>query len=227
VVFRRDNKVDSFQRQMSALRNQLGSTGDELDDARDDMPELDDDQFRNDDAYRNQAGAAGSDPDSGAYSFGSYPPQAGQPAVGVTPEASPEVPEMPAADGLISVVARDANWKGDINSETSVHVFGRIEGTLTAREDIWIAEGAEVNATVTAQRVIVAGTASGSVIASGRFEALPTGRISADISSPISVVHEGATINGNFRAGGDANSDARSDRAGAASVIQRRARTAS
>ena len=43
MVFRRDNKVDSFQRQMSALRNQLGSTGDELDPAQDDMPELDDD----------------------------------------------------------------------------------------------------------------------------------------------------------------------------------------
>lgn len=228
MVFRRDNKVDSFQRQMSALRNQLGSTGDELDDSRDDMPELDDDQLSNDGAYRNQASTPAADQDAGAYSFGNYPSQQGQEASSMAPEERPVVPEMPDADGQVSVVARETSWKGDIDSETSIHVFGKIEGALTAREDIWIAEGAEVDATITAQRVIIAGSASGSVNASGRFEALPSGRISADISSPVSVVHEGATINGNFRAvSTESNADARSDRASAASVIQRRTRTAS
>ncbi len=138
------------------------------------------------------------------------------------------MPDMPAADGSMSVVAADTSWKGDITSETSIQVFGKVEGTLAAREDIWIAEGAEVDATVTAQRVIIAGNVSGSVIASGRFEALPTGRITADVSSPISVVHEGASINGNFRASGsESTGEGRSDRTSAASVIQRRTRNAS
>lgn len=225
MVFRRDNKVDSFQRQMSALRNQLGNTGDELDPAQDDMPELDD-EYAGDTGYRNEAGAGNQD--SGAYSFGTYPPQTGQPAPNVTLEGNPAVPDMPAADGSTSVVATDTSWKGDITSETSIHVFGKIEGTLTAREDIWIAEGADVDATITAERVIIAGKVSGNVIASSRFEALPKGRITADVSAPISVVHEGATINGNFRANGaEANGESRSERAGAASVIQRRTRNAS
>lgn len=226
MVFRRDNKVDSFQRQMSALRNQLGNTEDELDPTQDDMPELEDDDYAGDGTYRNQAGA--SSQDSGAYSFGNYPAPAGQVTPGLDQPSNPAVPDMPAADGSISVVARETSWKGDLNSETSIQVFGNVEGSLTAREDIWIAEGAEVNATVTAQRVIVAGYVSGSVVASGRFEALPNGRISADVSAPISVVHEGATINGNFRAGGsDSNGEGRSDRTSAASVIQRRTRNAS
>ncbi len=226
MVFRRDNKVDSFQRQMSALRNQLGSTGDELDPAQDGMPELDDDEYSGDGAYRNQASATNQD--SGAYSFGNYPAPSGQSALEGAGVDRPAVPDMPVADGSISVVATDTSWKGDISSETSIQVFGKVEGTLTAREDIWIAEGAEVDATITAQRVIIAGSASGNVIASGRFEALPTGRVSADVSSPISVVHEGASLNGNFRAGGsESNGEGRSDRASAASVIQRRTRTAS
>lgn len=225
MVFRRDNKVDSFQRQMSALRNQLGSTGDELDPLQDDMPELDD-EYTDDGGYRNQANA--SNQDSSAYSFGNYPASAGQPAPEGDEVVPPAVPDMPPADGSVSVVATDASWKGDISSETSIQVFGKVEGTLTAREDVWVAEGAEVDATITAQRVIIAGNVSGSVIASGRFEALPTGRISADVSSPISVVHEGASINGNFRAGGsESNGEGRSDRPSAASVIQRRTRTAS
>jgi len=226
VVFRRDNKVDSFQRQMSALRNQLGNTDDELDPAADEMPELDDEEYTSEGSYRGSAAAATQD--SGAYSFGNYPAQTGQAPSGLTQGADPALPEMPTADGSVSVVARDTSWKGDINSETSIHVFGRINGTLTAREDVWIAEGAEVEATITAQRIIVAGNVSGSLIASGRFEALPSGRISADVSSPISVVHEGAMLNGNFRAAAaEPGNEGRPERTGAASVIQRRTRNAS
>ncbi len=226
MVFRRDNKVDSFQRQMSALRNQLGTNEDELDQVQDDMPELDDEAYPTEGGYRNQASSGNQD--SGAYSFGNYPAQPGQQVSGLSAEPEPAMPEMPAADGSVSIVARDTQWKGDITSETSVQVFGKVEGTLTAREDIWVAEGAEVDATVTAQRIIVAGNVSGSVIASGRFEALPSGRVTADISAPISVVHEGATINGTFRVGGsESNGEGRADRSGAASVIQRRTRNAS
>jgi cytoskeletal protein CcmA (bactofilin family) len=184
---------------MSALRNQLGNTGDELDDTQDDMPELDDDQYGSDDAYRNQANAI--DQDSGAYSFGNYPAQPGQLPTAQVQGNTPSVPEMPEADALISVVAREAKFKGDITSEASIHVFGKVEGTVTASEDIWVAEGAEVDGTLTAQRVIVAGVVGGNINASSRFEALPNGQITADVSSPISVVHEGASINGNFRVG--------------------------
>ena len=225
MVFRRDNKVDSFQRQMSALRNQLGANGEELDDVQNDMPELDDDQYA-DDAYRNQGPDI--DQDSGAYSFGSYPAPAGQAAQSYDAANAPAIPDIPTADSLISIVAKDTIWKGDITSENSIHVYGKVEGTLTAREDVWIAEGAEVDATISAQRVMIAGVAGGAVNASGRFEALPTGQIAADVSAPITVVHEGATINGSFKVGnGDSTNEARSERSGAATVIQRRSRTAS
>ena len=161
MVFRRDNKVDSFQRQMSALRNQLGNTGGELDDVQDDMPELDDDQYPVNEPYRNDPNAV--DQDSGAYSFGTYPAQAGQslPAQGAE------------ADSQISVISREASFKGDVTSENSIHVYGKIEGTLTASEDVWIAEGAEVDGTINAQRVIIAGNVGGQINASSRFENLP------------------------------------------------------
>jgi cytoskeletal protein CcmA (bactofilin family) len=205
---------------MSALRNQLGNTGGELDDVQDDMPELDDDQYPVNEPYRNDPNAV--DQDSGAYSFGTYPAQAGQslPAQG----ASQSIPEIPEADSQISVISREASFKGDVTSENSIHVYGKIEGTLTASEDVWIAEGAEVDGTINAQRVIIAGNVGGQINASSRFEALPAGKISADVSSPISVVHEGATINGNFKVG---SAETSGDRSGAATVIQRRTRTAS
>jgi cytoskeletal protein CcmA (bactofilin family) len=223
VVFRRDNKVDSFQRQMSALRTQLG-TPNEGEDALADIPELDDEDY-NAAGYRPPAG--GVEQDSGAYSFGSYPAESGQPqpSAGYDDE-QPEVPTLPEADATVSVVARDTSWKGEIDAENSVQVFGRFEGTINAQEDVWIAEGADVDATITAQRVIVGGIVAGTINAASRFEALPKGQVNADVTSPISVVHEGAAINGTFRIGSGDGSDSR-DRTGSSTVIQRRARASS
>jgi cytoskeletal protein CcmA (bactofilin family) len=185
------------------------------------MPELDDDQFDNS-AYRSQPASA--DQDAGAYSFGNYPAQSGQASQEPLDEDAPAIPEIPAADGLISVIASDASWKGEMSSENSIHVFGKVEGTLTAREDIWIAEGAEIDATVNASRIIVGGTLNGTVTATSRFEVLPTGHVSAEVTSSISVVHEGANINGNFRVGGSGGGEGRSS---SSTVVQRRARSAS
>jgi len=223
VVFRRDNKVDSFQRQMSALRTQLGNPN-ESEDALADIPDMDDDEY-NAAGYRPQA--SGLDQDSGAYSFGSYPAESGQPqpAAGYDDE-QPEIPSLPVADASVSVVARDTTWKGEIDAENSLQVFGRFEGTITAHEDVWIAEGADVNATITAQRVIVGGIVAGTITAAARFEALPKGQINADVTAPVSVVHEGATINGTFRIGSSEAGDSR-ERSGSSSVIQRRARASS
>jgi cytoskeletal protein CcmA (bactofilin family) len=184
------------------------------------MPELDDDQFENS-AYRSQPAAA--EQDAGAYSFGNYPAQPGQSSREPLEEDAPAIPEIPEADGLISIISSDASWKGEMSSENSIHVFGKVEGTLTAREDIWIAEGAEVDATVNAGRIIVGGTLSGNATATTRFEVLPTGQVSAEVTTSISVVHEGANINGNFRVGGSGGES----RSSSASVVQRRARTAS
>jgi cytoskeletal protein CcmA (bactofilin family) len=203
---------------MSALRNQLGSAEDEADEGQDELPELDDDQFPVDSAYRSQAGAV--DQDSGAYSFGSYPAQPGQASQSRAEGIAPELPDVPTVDGAVSVVARETIWKGEISSENSIHVHGNVEGSLSAREDIWIAEGAEVDATVSAQRVVVAGVLRGQISASTRF-------VAADVTSPIFVIHEGANINGNFKVGSGGDSDTRSDRASAASVIQRRTRSTS
>lgn len=223
MVFRRDNKVDSFQRQMSALRQQLGgNAGEELDEMDREMPELDDHRYQANDTYRTQAESSGAD--AGAYSFGSYPAETSQSPAYAPDTADPDVPDMPEIDDQISVVASGATWKGDVQSENSIHVYGRVEGSLQAREDIWIAQGAEVNATLSARRVIAAGTVGGTIRASDRFEALAQGVITADVTAPTYVVHEGANINGQIRMGSADTSESRSERPGSSAVIQRRAR---
>ncbi len=225
MVFRRDNKVDAFQRQMSALRHQIGGeAGDEQDAFNQDVPDLADERFQEEPLGQQDYDR----PDAGGYSFGSYPPQT---QGGQADEGSdePQVPDLPAVDAQISVIAQGTVYKGDIQSDGSIQVYGRAEGTLTAKEDIWLAEGSDVEATLRARRVIVAGRVSGTVQALSRFEALPQGVIEADVQAPSFVVHEGASINGKLTMSSQDSvvTSGRAERAGSTGLPPRRTRPGS
>jgi cytoskeletal protein CcmA (bactofilin family) len=223
VVFRRDNKVDAFQRQMSSLRQQIGGAQGAGDEEETAIPDLEDERFPRE-AYSQPP--SGRDQDTGGYSFGTYPAAGEQPTAPAPDQPRvPEVPQMPASDGQVSIVAKANFWKGDLEADGSLHVYGRVEGSLRSKEDIWIADGADVNASVNARRVIVGGTVSGSIRAIDRFEALPQCQINADVQAPVFVVHEGANITGQLKMGSSDGTDSRADRSGSPAIIQRRART--
>jgi cytoskeletal protein CcmA (bactofilin family) len=124
---------------------------------------------------------------------------------------------IPDVDPSTTVVSRDTTWKGEMSSEGSVHIHGRFDGAVKATQAIFVAEGAEVDATMTAETIIVAGVSRGTVRARGKFEVLPSGRVAGDIHAPTLVVHEGAIMTGQLRMSGDEPADAKPT-----PVIQRR-----
>lgn len=224
MVFRRDgNKVDSFQRQMNALRQQIG------------------DEEQDDDAFELEQERYGQQPDRGrqqrssgdeGYSFGSFPSSGVATGQGddFMPGDAPAVPEMPQADQQVSVIAAGTTWKGDFDAQGSIHIYGNATGNLKASEDIWIADGAEVDAQIEADRVVVGGEVSGQITAHARFEALPNCDIQADVDAPTFVVHEGATLNGALSmtsASSSVDIESRESRNRSGSIIQRRARSSS
>ena len=96
-----------------------------------------------------------------------------------------------------------------MSSEGSVHIHGRYDGAVKATEAIFVAEGAEVDATLTAETIIVAGVSRGTVRARGKFEVLPSGRVAGDINAPTLVVHEGAIMTGQLRMSGEEPTDSK------------------
>ena len=202
MVFRKENKVDAFQRQISALRQQLG-TEDGADDPAAAAPHDDRDRIETGsdlDPVSPGDGAAFGTREATGFSFGGFgSSSAVEPVVPTAPQL-PEIPS-PGADAQTSVIAHDATWKGDFQSTGSIHVHGRVEGSITAQRDVYIAEEADVDATVTADNVVVAGLVKGTVRCGARFEVLPQGRIAGDIQAPTLVIHEGATVTGQFRMG--------------------------
>jgi cytoskeletal protein CcmA (bactofilin family) len=184
MVFRRETKVDAFQRQISALRQQIG-------------PDETEEEY----AAEPQRAAGG---ESGASSYGFSEFASNTPSRPTTTDsapAEPELPGMPLVDAMTTVIAHNAIWKGELQSDGAVHVHGRFEGSIRATDAIFIAEEADVDATLMAANVIIAGKVKGSIRCGARFEILPSGRIAGEIQSPTLVVHEGANVTGQFRMG--------------------------
>jgi cytoskeletal protein CcmA (bactofilin family) len=186
VVFRKDSKVDAFQRQISALRHQLGGEHDDFT-----LPDIEPPPAsRGAPTYRTELSAL-------------EPIAPDRDLISPLPDLSPELdrfamslPAVPAIDEQTSIVAHTTSWNGDLESSGSLHVHGRVEGSLQARDAVFIAEEAEVDAVISASRVTVAGNVRGSITCADRFEILPRGRVAGDVRAPVIIIHEGALIAG-------------------------------
>jgi cytoskeletal protein CcmA (bactofilin family) len=231
MVFRRDNKAgDAFQRQISALRQQLGDApaeggGEDVDPNQSPAAQAESTY----DAYAGgtaEVSGGLSDAVSRSGDYTDYGEERGaeEGVTGAVVPAAPPVPATPTADAQTTVIAHDATWKGEISSEGIVHVHGRFEGSIRARNDVFVADQADVDATVNAATVVVAGLIKGTIRCGARFEVLPTGRVTGDVQSPTLVIHEGAVVTGQFRMG--AGEPSTSDNK-PTPVVQRRAQRGS
>jgi cytoskeletal protein CcmA (bactofilin family) len=223
MVFRRDSKAgDAFQRQISALRQQLGGEGSAEGDADPEAAGL----AARETEYDPYRASAGSTPvategmvDSGTAVAGFTGAGPGSGVTGAVVPQPPPVPAVPEVDERTTVIANGTAWKGEIGSDGTIHVHGRFEGSMRATNDVYLADGADVDATIVADRVIVAGLLKGTVRCGARFEVLSTGRVTGDVQSPTLVVHEGATVSGQLRMG---SGDAATSEPKPPSVVQRR-----
>ena len=227
MVFKKDSKFDSFQRQIGALRQQLGPNPDEQ------PPQIGgqeqyaggsvDVQADNLSApeFATSASAGPDYIDTGVpSSYAPYPVSgsAEEQFDDMSTPAMPAMPAIPISDAQTSVVAHDTTWKGDLVSDGTIHIHGRVEGTIKAKLDVFVAEEADVDATITAANVVIAGYVKGGIRCGNRFEVLPQGRVDGEIQSPTLVVHDGASIIGQFRMGAGEGTESPKT-----SVIQRRA----
>ncbi len=224
MVFRKESKVDAFQRQISALRQQLGGA----DEATDGPPNESDER-----AYEGERAMAQANPPGGqgrgyggrdpsAFNFGGFGSSTSITPAEATGDGEALEAPVPATilppDAQTSVIAHDTTWKGELQSNGTIHIHGHVEGSLDAKQDIYVAEEADVDATIVANNVVIAGLVKGTIRCGARFEVLPPGRVTGDIQTPALVIHEGAHVSGQFRMGGPESAEQRPT-----AVVQRRA----
>jgi cytoskeletal protein CcmA (bactofilin family) len=93
--------------------------------------------------------------------------------------------------------------RGDIETDGSVRVDGRVEGRSHRMATLIVGPRGAVTGDVDADTVIVAGTVLGSVTARLRVELEPGSSVRGDVRAGALVMREGAAVSGVFEVGPD------------------------
>jgi cytoskeletal protein CcmA (bactofilin family) len=111
------------------------------------------------------------------------------------------VPDLTAAAGQggASLVAKDAVWEGKLVCSGNVRIEGTIRGEVETDGTLFVAAEAQVDGTVRARNVTLAGEVKGDLRCEERLEILPGGAARGDVKTGALVVHEGAFIDSRFQ----------------------------
>lgn len=104
-------------------------------------------------------------------------------------------PARPEPNGY-SVIDQHLAISGDITTEGTVRVEGRIDGTLHRAHTLIIGAGGIVVGNVEALEVVVGGEVTGDLAVAGRVEVQKTGRVHGDIRGAAVMLEEGGTVQG-------------------------------
>lgn len=101
----------------------------------------------------------------------------------------------------MTLLEKDAQFEGKLTFEGVVQINGKFKGEIFSDGTLIIGEGAEVDAKIEIDTVIIQGQVFGSIQAKRRIEMHPPAVVKGDIASPGLVVSEGAIFEGNCNMG--------------------------
>ena len=96
-----------------------------------------------------------------------------------------------------SLVGPDAVVKGTFTSKSSVRVDGEIHGNVHCEDGVVVGAKGMVKGNIVAKSVVVGGKVRGNITASYRLELEKGAVIEGDLSTPLLLVEEGSSFEGN------------------------------
>ncbi len=105
-------------------------------------------------------------------------------------------PVAPAVSDGYSVIDAHLSIQGDIATDGTVRVDGRIDGTLHRADTLIIGAGGVLIGNVEAREVVVGGELTGDLSVRGRVEIQKTATVRGDIRAAAVGLEEGGTVHG-------------------------------
>jgi len=90
-----------------------------------------------------------------------------------------------------------SHLQGELRFETSFRIDGKFTGQVVSQGDLIIGAGGEVDGDLAVGQVFVSGTVKGTIRAARRIQITPTGKVVADLETPVLIVEDGAFFRGN------------------------------
>ncbi|MBN2753759.1 MAG: polymer-forming cytoskeletal protein [Candidatus Goldbacteria bacterium] len=103
---------------------------------------------------------------------------------------------MFSSSNVATVIARDCEVKGNINTKGTIRIDGKVEGNVTTDAGVIIGENAVIKGDVECKFAVIAGKVTGDVIAAAKLELMHTGKLYGDIKTPKIVMAEGVIFEG-------------------------------
>jgi len=110
---------------------------------------------------------------------------------------------VPFTGKIENIIGPKTSFQGHMKAEGNVRVDGYLEGSLETTGNVIVGDAAKVSADITASNVQVWGAVKGNIIASGRLEILPSGRVWGDIKVTSLLIDEGGLFRGKSVAAGE------------------------
>jgi len=111
-------------------------------------------------------------------------------------KSRPDPSASPTTGAGYSVLAAQLTVRADIETNGTLRVDGRLEGSIRNADVVVLGAGASVVGDISAREVIVGGTVHGNVTAAMRVELQPSAVVTGDIEAGAIMIHEGGSVQG-------------------------------
>ncbi|HEY5219795.1 MAG TPA: polymer-forming cytoskeletal protein [Gemmatimonadaceae bacterium] len=95
-----------------------------------------------------------------------------------------------------SVFDAQMTVEGDVETDSSLRIDGRLRGNVRGAAMLVVAAGASIVGDVSAGEVIIGGSVTGNVSAAKRVELQASAAVTGDIDAPAIMIQEGGTVDG-------------------------------
>ena len=95
-----------------------------------------------------------------------------------------------------SVMGAGLSFRGEVSGEGDFDVAGKFEGDINVTGRVLVADGAQVDANISALAIVIGGTVRGNLSASTRVEILPTGVLTGSLKTGSFSAADGASVKG-------------------------------
>lgn len=104
-----------------------------------------------------------------------------------------------SSDEITGFLDRGTAVTGELQFSGTMRIDGDFHGSISTDDVLTIGEHAQVHADIRAGEVEIHGRVNGNIEAARRVEIRSTGRVAADIQTPVLVVDDGGTLDGQSR----------------------------
>lgn len=98
---------------------------------------------------------------------------------------------------IVTTLAEGTFFDGEFKFSSAMKIKGKVRGSIDCDGFLYIDEGAEVNADISAKSMVVAGKINGNINVVDSLDLMPTARIRGDVKTSRLRIDDGVELVGN------------------------------